>query len=49
MRKNNYKFTPFIHLVAFFDYSCFVSLKQNERHPDKVYSDKLFLGMVQKQ
>ena len=26
-----------------------VSLKQNERHPDKVYSDKLFLGMVQKQ
>lgn len=48
MRKNNYKFTPFIHLVAFFDYSCF-SLKQNERHPDKVYSDKLFLGMVQKQ
>ena len=27
MRKNNYKFTPFI-LVAFFDYSCFSKTKR---------------------
>lgn len=31
MRKNNYKFTPFIYLVAFFDYSCFSKTKRTSR------------------